>query len=237
MIGGPLCHCRIASDGNSNMITFSVRLSRMCRPTMTSLSLSTIAPSLDGTYVAYGLSQGGSENSVLHVMETATGRILPDAIDRTQYASPSWLPDGKSFFYWRSNKVPEGAPPTEIYKRMRTYLHILGNSDPDKDRAVFGYGITPDVTEDHFTFVGYTPGSPYLIAVGGHGVKPEQMMFTAPVTALSKNPIPWKRIISEDDDVVNATIRGNDIYLHAVLGLIMAGIGFTAKPEAAAITP
>ena len=96
---------------------------------------------------------------------------------------------------------------------MRTYLHLLGNSDPDKDRAVFGYGITPDVTEDHFTFVGYTPGSPYLIAVGGHGVKPEQMMFTAPVTALSKNPMPWKRIISEDDDVVNATIRGNDIYL------------------------
>jgi hypothetical protein len=28
-------------------------------------------------------------------------------------------------------------------------------------------------------------------------------------------------------------IGGNDIYLHAVLGLVMAGIGFTAKPEAA----
>jgi len=28
-------------------------------------------------------------------------------------------------------------------------------------------------------------------------------------------------------------IGGNDIYLHAVLGVIMAGIGFTAKPEAA----
>jgi len=29
-------------------------------------------------------------------------------------------------------------------------------------------------------------------------------------------------------------IGGADIYLHAVLGLIMAGIGFTAKPEGAA---
>lgn len=28
-------------------------------------------------------------------------------------------------------------------------------------------------------------------------------------------------------------IGGADVYLHAVLGLIMAGIGFTAKPEAA----
>ena len=29
-------------------------------------------------------------------------------------------------------------------------------------------------------------------------------------------------------------IGGNDIYLHAVLGIIMAGVGFTAKPEVAA---
>ena len=28
-------------------------------------------------------------------------------------------------------------------------------------------------------------------------------------------------------------IGGNDIYLHAVLGVIMAGLGFTAKPETA----
>jgi hypothetical protein len=31
-------------------------------------------------------------------------------------------------------------------------------------------------------------------------------------------------------------IGGNDIYLHAVLGLVLAGLGFTAKPEAAATT-
>jgi prolyl oligopeptidase len=170
------------------------------------------APSLDGTYVIYGVSQGGSENSVLHVMQTETGRVLPDAIDRTQYAGPSWLPDGKSFFYWRSNKLPPGAPPTEVYKRMRTYLHVLGN-DPDKDRAVFGYGITPGVTDDHFPFVAYTPGSPYLLAVAGHGVQNEQMLFTAPVTSLANKSIPWKKIVSEDDDVVGAAVRGNDIYL------------------------
>jgi hypothetical protein len=31
-------------------------------------------------------------------------------------------------------------------------------------------------------------------------------------------------------------IGGSDIYLHAVLGVIMAGIGFTAKPEATTVT-
>ena len=31
-------------------------------------------------------------------------------------------------------------------------------------------------------------------------------------------------------------IGGNDIYLHAVLGVIMAGLGFTAKPETTTAT-
>jgi len=48
-------------------------------------SIDYFQPSLDGNLVAYGISAGGSENSVLHVVETATGRVLPDAIDRTRF--------------------------------------------------------------------------------------------------------------------------------------------------------
>ncbi|MBV9333090.1 MAG: S9 family peptidase, partial [Candidatus Eremiobacteraeota bacterium] len=39
-------------------------------------------PSLDGSRVAYGISEGGSEAAVIHVVETADGRVLPDAISR-----------------------------------------------------------------------------------------------------------------------------------------------------------
>ena len=34
-------------------------------------------PSDDGKYVAYGTSASGSENSTLHLIETATGKLLP----------------------------------------------------------------------------------------------------------------------------------------------------------------
>jgi len=40
------------------------------------------APSDDGKYVAYGTSAGGSEESTLRIVETASGRLLPDIIDR-----------------------------------------------------------------------------------------------------------------------------------------------------------
>jgi hypothetical protein len=32
-------------------------------------------------------------------------------------------------------------------------------------------------------------------------------------------------------------IGGNDIWLHAVIGIVLAFVGFTAKPDAVAVTP
>ncbi|MGA7852583.1 MAG: hypothetical protein WCA15_04595, partial [Candidatus Acidiferrales bacterium] len=87
-------------------------------------------PSINGMYVAYGVSPGGSENSVLHVVESATGKVLSDSIDRAEFASPSWMPDGKSFFYTRAQKLTADAPPTAKYQKLKVYRHTLGG-DPD----------------------------------------------------------------------------------------------------------
>src|SRR5271163_4922433 len=55
-------------------------------------SIDYFQPSLDGALVAYGISAGGSENSVIHILETASGKSLPDAIDRTRFGGVMWLP-------------------------------------------------------------------------------------------------------------------------------------------------
>ncbi len=112
-------------------------------------SIDYFQPSIDGTHVAYGMSQGGSENSVLHVLESTTGKVLSDSIDRAEFGSPSWLPDGHSFFYSRLQKVPPDAPATARYQKLRVYHHSLG-ADPESEPAVFGYDVNPNikVTED-----------------------------------------------------------------------------------------
>ena len=48
-------------------------------------ALDYFAPSPDNRYVAYGISPGGSEESVLHVLEVATGKETGEAIDRAQF--------------------------------------------------------------------------------------------------------------------------------------------------------
>ena len=57
------------------------------------------APSPDNRYLAYGVSPAGSEESVLHVLDLATGKETGDVIDRANFASPSWLPDGRLRVY------------------------------------------------------------------------------------------------------------------------------------------
>jgi len=94
------------------------------------------APSEDGKYVAYGTSSSGSEESTLHVIETATGKLLPDTIDRTRYANVAWKKDNSGFYYGRTPKKGDVPAGQEVY-HIKIFYHALG-SDPAKDRLIFG---------------------------------------------------------------------------------------------------
>ncbi len=96
----------------------------------------------DGKYVAYGTSPSGSEVSTLRVIETASGKLLPDSIERTRAASLAWKHDNSGFFYTRYPKkgdVPEGQ---EVYNR-HVFYHALG-ADSAKDPLIFGEGRNPE---------------------------------------------------------------------------------------------
>jgi prolyl oligopeptidase len=94
------------------------------------------SPSDDGKYVAYGISSGGSEESTLHIVETASGKLLPDAIDRARHASPAWKKDNSGFYYGRTPKKGDVPAGEEVY-HVKIFYHALG-SDPAKDPQIFG---------------------------------------------------------------------------------------------------
>ncbi|MGB6193661.1 MAG: prolyl oligopeptidase family serine peptidase [Terracidiphilus sp.] len=177
-------------------------------------SIDYFAPSLDGRYVAYGISPGGSEESVLHVVETASAKVLPDTIDRAQFGQPAWV-SGDSFFYTRTQKLPAGAPPTEKYQKLRSYHHVLGN-DPDREPAVFGYGVSASVpvTEDDFSLIAYSPGAPrHYLGLVIHGVKREIDIYTANAKDEITPSTQWKKVVTEADSVVGFDTHGDNIYL------------------------
>jgi len=89
----------------------------------------------DGKYVAYGTSSSGSEESTLRIIETATGRTLPDAIDRTRFVSLAWLKDNSGFYYTRHPRKGDVPPGEEVY-HVKLFYHQLG-VDPASDPLIF----------------------------------------------------------------------------------------------------
>ena len=97
----------------------------------------------DGKYVAYGTSASGSEESTLHIIESATGKVLPDTIDRTRFASVAWIKDSSAFYYTRHPKKGEVPDGEEVY-HVKVFYHQIG-SDPAKDPLIFGEGPIPRI--------------------------------------------------------------------------------------------
>lgn len=173
-------------------------------------------PSADGRYVVYGLSKGGSEESVLHILDVSTGKDLEETIDRieTAYNTPNWLPDGHAFVYCRRQKLPVNSPATERYKKTKAYLHILG-SDPEKDKPVFAMDLSPAVKLEDVDFPSvYIPyGSKYAIGKIKHGDTDELTLYAAPVKSIWKSKTPWEKICDVDDAVTLFAVHHDDLYL------------------------
>jgi prolyl oligopeptidase len=96
-------------------------------------------PSDDGKYVAYGTSHSGSEESTLYVIETATGKLLGDTIERTRFSSVAWKKDNSGFYYTRHPRKGEVPAGEEVY-HVKIFHHPLGG-DPAKDTLIFGEGL------------------------------------------------------------------------------------------------
>ena len=97
-------------------------------------------PSKEGTRLAYQLSVGGNEESLLYVMDVDSGEILEGPIDRCRYSPVAWVPGGASYYYVR-RIAPELLPDSERNFHRRVYLHRVGQPT-HTDTVVFGAGMT-----------------------------------------------------------------------------------------------
>jgi prolyl oligopeptidase len=113
-------------------------------------------PSQDGRLLAYGISENGSEESVLHLLEPDTGRSLPERITRMRAASLAWLADNSGFYYTRY-PAPGTVPRGEEHYHRSIYFHRLG-TDSEHDPFVF-----KPLEKEHWPGVSVSPDSRWLV--------------------------------------------------------------------------
>jgi len=114
-------------------------------------TLSVFQLSKDGKYLAYGISQGGSDWISLSVMEVASRQKLSDEIQWMKNAGVSWQGDG--FYYSRYPEPAKGKELSSKNEFQKVYFHKVGTpqsedtlvyEDKEHPQRFQGVGTTED---------------------------------------------------------------------------------------------
>ncbi len=182
-------------------------------------------PDKEGRLLAYQLSEGGSEESLLRIMDVETGALVDGPIDRCRYSGVGWLPGGKAFYYAR-RLAPSAVPAGESQYHRRVYLHQVG-APADQDVLIFGEGR--DKTDYYGASV--SRDGRWLFLSASRGTAPRNDLWLADLTA-SDPAAPELRTVQEGVDAQTSVRAGRDgrFYVFTDLGAPRARIA-VADPE------
>src|SRR5690349_5620001 len=134
-------------------------------------------PDKEGRLLAYQLSEGGDEESLLRVIDVTTGSLVDGPIDRCRYSGVAWLPGGKAFYYTR-RLPPDAVPEGESMYHRRVYLHVVG-TPPETDAEVFG----AEQEKTSYFGVSVSKDGRWLIISTSVGTAPREDVWIADLTA------------------------------------------------------
>jgi prolyl oligopeptidase len=140
------------------------------------VALSGAAVSWDGGYLAYGLSDAGSDWQIWHIRRVEDGEDLEDTVEWVKFSGASWDGDNQGFYYSHYD-APEGAALKQANYFHKLYYHKMGTPQSD-DQLIYErpdqkeWGFNSAVTED----------GRYLIIYVWHGTASENAVFYLDLT-------------------------------------------------------
>lgn len=125
------------------------------------MALSSTETSEDGNWLAYAISEAGSDWQTWRVRDVATGRDTADELRWLKNADVSWTHDHRGFFYSRF-PAPEGSEFSAVNRDNKLYYHRLGDPQSEDrlvherpDKPDWGFDATVTVDGRWVSVVGY----------------------------------------------------------------------------------
>jgi prolyl oligopeptidase len=168
--------------------------------------LAGFALSKDGKYVAYGISQGGSDWHEIHVMEVASRQTLPDVLNWVKVSGIAW--QGNGFYYSRYDAPKQGSELTSSNDDHKVYYHRVGTPQP-RDELVYQDKANPQ----RFHVVSTTEDERFaVLTVSDRGKgKKGNALFYRDATKSGQN---WTPLVADiGDDEYNLVDNVSDKFL------------------------
>lgn len=172
----------------------------------------------DGRYLAYGLSESGSDWVTWRITDLQSGAVFDDTITGTKFSPISWYPDSGGFYYSRYPSTTEGF---DEQQPVQVFYHQIGHSS-EQDIAVtqprqFGrLNPYPEVTSD---------GKYLLLNI--HSGPMQTKVYRRP---LKQTRQPFKSVLIGDGEFHYLASKGSDIYF---LNVASKGFGRVVKIDTA----
>ena len=154
--------------------------------------LSRFSVSKDGQYVAYGISQGGSDWVTMYVMEVDSRQKLTDEIKWSKASGIAW--QGNGFYYSRYPEPAKGKELSSKNEFQTVYFHKVGTPQSE-DVLIYEDKANPQ----RFQTVGTTEDERFAILTiseRGKGKKGNSVFYKD----LSKNESKFSPLVAEIGD-------------------------------------
>ena len=138
-------------DGMQQQAVFMMKACNECEPqvlldpnkfsTDGTVSLSDISVSPNGKYLAYSISDGGSDWRTWKVYNIETDTETDDLIEWSKFSYAVWESDSSGFYYQKYKQPDEAL--SDINRSPQLYFHELGDKQL-QDRLVYEDQFNPD---------------------------------------------------------------------------------------------
>jgi len=169
------------------------------------------APSPDGRWLAYGVSERGSEATVLHLLDARTGSAVGAPITRADFGVARWAPDSRRFAFNRLK--PEGGDRLTKYQGSAAWLLEVGQGEAQA-RELLGPATRSIVVPASETpTVLFTADGRWLIGLLEDGVRREARVAIARASDLAGGRAPlWRVVIEPSDGVTDFAYARGTLY-------------------------
>ena len=178
--------------------------------------INSLAPSFDGSKVAFKIAPNGSESGEILIMDVKNQKLYPEKIDKCWLGSPSWLSDGSSFLY---NRMKSG----DVHQKDRDWtakiISIWLGTDPRTDKVVLARDNYPDlkIKPEDIPQCFYDKDSRYIFGIPITADNRLSVFYTPP-SELNKDKIRWKQLFKSEDEVYNFGTTDKDLYIYTPKG-------------------
>jgi prolyl oligopeptidase len=168
-------------------------------------------PSPDGTKVAVGISENGSEDATLSIYDVRTRARVAGPVDRAQFGPPAWSADSRGLFFDRLRKLSQADSAADRYEYPNVEFWRF-DSEP---RVVVGPSKNhgPALGPDELPLVITGVGTPYTALMSVKGVENEISVWITPTHEADNPTTNWRKIVDRADGVTHVEMSGSDFFL------------------------